>query len=141
MKDSAGNDPPPSFVGPHDGRELELMLEGKKHLSMFSVEDGVEYEDYPDKRFDAFTSEGRFVKEVRIGKLVLANGVEISTRRILYATASEAWRIPAMLMIQDIYATLIPGRRPDLERAIGWLLGYDQGDVKLFVEWLTKRHG
>ena len=130
----------PPFVGPHDGRELELMLEGKKPLSMFSVDDAVEYENYPDKRFDALTSEGRFVKEVRIGKLMLVNGVEMRTRRILYATASEAWRIPAMLMIQDIYAPLTPGLRPDLERAIGWLLGYDRSDVELYVEWLAKRY-
>jgi hypothetical protein len=141
MNESAEDDTLPSFVGPHDGRELQLMLEGKKHLSMFLIEDNVEYEDYPDRRFDAFTLEGRFVKEVRVGKLRLVNGEEMSTQRILYATASEAWRIPAMLMIQDIYATLMPGRRPDLERAIGSLLGYDRSDVELFVEWLTRRHG
>jgi len=140
MNGSAEDDTPPSYVSPHDGLELQLMLEGKKHLSMFLIEDTVEYEDYPDKRFDAFTSEGRFVKDVRV-EYVLVNGVETSTRRILYATASEAWRIPAMHMIQDIYRTLMPGRRPDLERAIGWLLGYDRSDVELFVEWLTKRHG
>jgi hypothetical protein len=141
MSDSAQDDTPPSYVSPHDGRELELMLEGKKHLSMFTIEDNVEYEDYPDKRFDAFTLEGRFVRGVRVEKFMLVNGMEMSARRILYATANEAWRIPAMLMIQDIYATLIPGRRPDLERAIGWLLGYDRGDIELFVEWLARRHG
>jgi hypothetical protein len=141
MNGSAEDDTPPSYVSPHDGRELELMLAGKKHLSMFTIEDNVEYEDYPDKRFDAFTLEGRFVRDVRVEKFMLVNGVEMSARRILYATANEAWRIPAMLMIQDIYATLIPGRRPDLERAIGWLLGYDRSDIELFVEWLTRRHG
>src|SRR5438477_11135485 len=104
MNGSAEDDNPPSFVSPHDGRELQLMLEGKKPLSMFLTDNTVEYEDYPDKRFDAFTSEGRFVKDVRIEKFVLVNGVEMRTRRILYATASQAWRIPAMLMIQDIYA-------------------------------------
>jgi hypothetical protein len=141
MNGSVEDDTTPPFVGPHDGRELELMLEGKKPLSMFSADDAVEYENYPDERFDTLTSEGRFVKEVRIRKLVLVNGEEMRARRTLYATASEAWRIPAMLMIQDIYATLTPGRRPDLERAIGWLLGYDRSDVELYVEWLAKRHG
>jgi hypothetical protein len=136
MIDATEGDRPPSFVGPHDGRELQLMLEGKKHLSMFLIEDGFEYEDYPDKRF-----EGRFVKEVRVEKFGLVNGVDTNTQRVLYATASEAWRIPAMLMIEDIYRTLVPGRRPDLERAIGWLLGYDRSDIELFVEWLAKRHG
>ncbi|MBR1210176.1 hypothetical protein [Bradyrhizobium sp. JYMT SZCCT0180] len=141
MNDSAEDATPPSFVGPHDGRELQLMLEGKKHLSMFLIEDDVEYEDYPDKRFDALTLEGRFVKDVRVERFPLVDGAEMGTRRILYATAGEAWRIPAMLMIQDIYRTLVPGWRPDLERAIGWLLGYDRSDVELFVEWLARRHG
>src|SRR6266852_5971887 len=139
MNGSAENDTPPSYVSPHDGRELQLMLEGKKHLSMFLIEETVEYEDYPDKRFDAFTLEGRFVKEVRVEKFMLVNGAEMSTRRVLYATANEAWRIPAMLMIQDIYRPLTPGRRPDLERAIGWLLGYDRSDIEQFVEWLSTR--
>src|SRR4051812_23004185 len=141
MNGSVEDETTPPFVGPHEGRELELMLEGKKPLSMFSVDDAFEYENYPDKRFDELTSEGRFVKEVRTRKLVLVNGAKMHQRQIFYPPVSEAWRIPAMLMIQDIYAPLTPGRRPDLERAIGWLLGYDRSDVELYVEWLAKRHG
>jgi hypothetical protein len=30
MNGSAENDTPPSYVSPHDGRELQLMLEGKE---------------------------------------------------------------------------------------------------------------
>ena len=141
MIDSTEDDRKPSFVSPHAGRELQLMLEGKKHLSMFLIEEGFDDEDYPDRRFDAYTLEGRFVKEVRVEKFRLVNGVDTNSKRVLYATASEAWRIPAMFMIQDIYRTLIPGWRPDLERVIGWLLGYDRSDMELFVEWLAKRHG
>jgi len=63
MNGSVEDETTPPFVGPHDGRELELMLAGKKPLSMFSADDAVEYENYPDKRFDILTSKGRFVKE------------------------------------------------------------------------------
>jgi hypothetical protein len=42
-------------------------------------------------------------------------------------------------MIQDIYRRMGPGRRPDLERAIGSLLGYDANDLELFIERLAQR--
>ncbi len=66
-------------------------------------------------------------------------GVENSAQNILYATASEAWRISAMRMIQDIYYSMGPGWRPDLERVIGSLLGYNRNDVESFIERLASR--
>ena len=127
----------PPFLAPHEGRELELMLAGKKHLSLFYLEQGIEREGFPERQFDLHVGEGFFVKDIRVEHFVL-EGKETSARNILYATTSEAWRIPAMRMIQDIYATLTPGWRPDLERAIGLLLGYDRNDVELFIERLAK---
>jgi hypothetical protein len=130
----------PSFLGPHEGRELEFMLAGKKHLSMFSLEAGIDREIFPEREFDLHVAEGRFVKDVRVEKFIL-EGIENSMQSILYARASEAWRISAMRMIQDVYYSMGPGWRPDLERAIGSLLGYDRNDVELFIERLSKRHG
>jgi hypothetical protein len=128
----------PPFVGPHEGRELELMLAAKKHLSMFSFEVGIEREIFPERQFDLHVAEGLFVKDVRVEKFIL-EGIENSMQSILYATVSEAWRISAMRMIQDIYYSMGPGWRPDLERVIGSLLGYDRNDVELFVERLASR--
>jgi hypothetical protein len=48
MSEPAQEDAEPLFIGPHEGRELELMLEGKKHLSMFQIEDSIEYDNFPD---------------------------------------------------------------------------------------------
>jgi hypothetical protein len=141
MTESDQNNVRPSFLGPHEDRELELMLAGKKHLSSFFLEVGIEREIFPEGQFDLHVAEGLFLKDVRIDHYVSADGEEISARSVLYATASEAWRIPAMRMIQDIYRSMGPGWRPDLERVIGSLLGYDRNDVELFVERLAKRHG
>jgi hypothetical protein len=66
--------------------------------------------------------------------------VEIRWRNILYATTHEAWRIPAMRLVQDIYRTMGSGWRPDLERVIGLLLGYDSNDVELFIKRLAENH-
>jgi hypothetical protein len=117
------------------------MLAGKKHLSSFFLEVGIEREIFPEGQFDLHVAEGLFIKDVRIDHYVSADSEEMSARSVLYATASEAWRIPAMRMIQDIYRSMGPGWRPDLERVIGSLLGYDRNDVELFVERLAKRHG
>jgi len=37
---------------------------------------------------------------------------------------------------QPTYDTLVPGWRPDLERLIGLLLGYDQQDIERFIATL-----
>jgi hypothetical protein len=129
----------PLFLGPHENRELELMLAGKKHVSSFSFEEGIEREIFPERQFDSHVADGFLVKDARVECWVSADGEEINMRSVLYATASEAWRIPAMRMVQDIYHSMGPGWRPDLERVIGSLLGYGRRDVELFVERLAKR--
>jgi hypothetical protein len=132
----------PAFLGPHEGRELELMLAGKKPLSYFFIEVGVVREVFPEHEFDFHVANGFLVKDVRVEQFISPeHGEETSARDILYATASEAWRILAMRMIQDIYRSMGAGWRPDLERVIGSLLGYDRNDVELFIERLARGHG
>jgi hypothetical protein len=127
----------PAFLGPHEGRELELMLAGRKPLSLFSFEAGIQREIFPESQFDLQVAEGRFVKDFRLVTFV-SEGLETSMKNILYATASEAWRIPAMWVVQDIYHSMLPGWRPDLERVIGSLLGYERNDVEMFIERLAR---
>jgi hypothetical protein len=128
-----------SFVGPHEGREFDLMLAAQKPLSMFVIGHDEEFSNYPDPRFEAVVSNGRFVKTERIERHLLPNGEVLALRRILYARAEEAWRIPAMLMVEDLYQSLLPGRRADLERVIGALLGYDRADIEAFAAQFVER--
>jgi hypothetical protein len=130
----------PKFLGPHDGHELELMLAGKKCLSFFYFEVDVEREIFPESQFDLQVANGLLVKDERIEESISPETGELtSARSILYAAANEAWRIPAMRMIQDMYQRMGPGWRPDLERMKGALLGYDPQDVESFIENLVKR--
>jgi hypothetical protein len=131
----------PSFLGPHEGRELELMLAGRKHLCAFYEELGIERETFPERQFDLHVAEGRFVKDIRVENWISRDGEETSARSVLYATADQTWRIPAMRMIEDIYHSMGPGWRPDLERVKGSLLGYDRTDVERFIERLPGRSG
>ena len=116
------------------------MLAGKKCLSFFYFEVDVEREIFPESQFDLQVANGLLVKDERIEESISPETGELtSARSILYAAANEAWRIPAMRMIQDMYQRMGPGWRPDLERMKGALLGYDPQDVESFIENLVKR--
>jgi len=117
------------------------MLAGEKHLSYFFFEVGTERAVFPEDQFDHHVTSGFLVKGEQIRRFISPeNGEDTSARDILYATVDEAWRIPAMRMIQDVYRRMGPGWRPDLERVIGALLGYDARDVEAFVERLATPH-
>jgi hypothetical protein len=122
------------FRGPHEGRELELMLSGTKPLAMFVEPIPREVAYFPETDFDARVTEGRLIKHESIDTIRHANGVTAQVRRVLYATPQEEWRIKAVLLIEDLYQSLLPGWRPDLDRAIGLLLGYDRQDIERFLK-------
>lgn len=123
-----------AFVGPHEGRELELMLSGSKPLSMFVECVPVEFEIFPERDFDRLVSQGNLKKRVSMHSAKTPNGQDVSVRRVFYALPDEEWRIQAMLLVLDLYDSLVPGWRLDLDRVIGLLLGYDRADIEKFVD-------
>jgi hypothetical protein len=129
----------PDFLGPHEEREIELMTSGAKPLAMFSEEWPTEEHLFDEEEFDALVAQGCLVKQVRIDAVVSHDGSEGQVRRIFYAQASEAWRISAMLFVQDIYESLGSGFRPDLERTIGLLLGYERDHVEGYIAFLVEK--
>jgi hypothetical protein len=124
----------PLFAGPHEGRELELMLRGAKPLSMFVDVEPSEFELFPEQEFDSFVSKGKLVKRVQLEATSDRSGKDVTLRRILYALPHDEWRIDAFLLVQSVYDSLCPGWRPDLDRVIGLLLGYDREDIEKFLQ-------
>ena len=120
------------FIGPHDKQELQLMLEGVKPLSMFVETIPTEFDSFPEADFDNAVSKGRLVKHIAVEAIHAPDGKEMKIRRVLYALPAEAWRIQALLLVQNLYSSL-GGWRPDLDRAIGLLLGYERADVEKFA--------
>lgn len=120
-----------TFVGPHEGRELELLLNGKKPLAMFVEPIQPDFECFPEAEFDKFAAHAKLKKHVALEEQSSPFG-EMQIRRVLYAVPGEEWRIPAMLLVQSIYRSL-SGWRPDLERIIGGLLGYEHDDIEKFA--------
>jgi len=124
----------PAFVGPHEGKELQLMLDGHKPMAMFVEEVDSEFEIFSEEDFDRHATIHGWVKRTRVE---YDGAVEV--RRILYALPGEEWRLDALMLTIDIYETLLPGRRPDLERIIGTLLGYNRSDIENYLQWLDER--
>jgi len=121
------------FSGPHNDRELELMLAGAKPLSMFTEYVESDFKFFPEEEFDALVAEGRLIKNVTFDVINHPKDGDLHFRRVLYALPGEEWRIKAMLLVLDLYRTLAPGWRPDLDRVIGLLLGYEREHVDKFL--------
>ncbi|MER8657551.1 hypothetical protein [Mesorhizobium sp. M0847] len=56
---------PPS-VGPHNGRELELMLQGDKSMALFAAEPGMDADILAMQGFAPFVDKGRILKFTQI---------------------------------------------------------------------------
>jgi hypothetical protein len=126
-----------NFLGPHEGRELELMASETKPLAMFVEPLPTEHEFFDEAEFDALVEQRVLVKKVRVESITTPEGAKGQIRRVLYAQASQAWRISAMLFVQDTYNSLGPGFHPDLERIIGLLLGYDRDLIEKYIASMT----
>lgn len=125
------DDKPPKGIGPHEGRELELMLAGEKPLAMFN-EDLPEGMEPPEVAFDPYVIEGRFVK----GEIVLPmSHPEISSLRYyFYALPDEKWKMDRLIELQRrFFVDRLPTTR-ELETEIGRLLGYSDEDILVYLD-------
>jgi hypothetical protein len=111
----------------HGGRELELMLAGRKPLALFYDDAGEPAGEaaIPEGRFDPYVARGDFVKGEAMLELPDPElGAPARVRYVLYALSDERWRIPAMVLALDLLGRT-PGLADEgLERMICALLGY-----------------
>ena len=120
---------PKSHIGPHEGRELELMLSGVKPMAMFWLEPGMDHADVGDAGFDQYVSQGQILKFTDIDP-------ESSVETYRYCLPTEEWRAKLSQLVAhmcrdrtafDVFTT------PDLSRLEGMLLGYPKESVEAFV--------
>lgn len=117
----------PPGVGPHEGRELELMLAGQKPLAMFYDVIPASF-DLPEADFAPHVASGRIVMREEIYTSVRTGD---TSRYLYYALPSEAWRMNAMHRLQFAFHA---GQRTTeaVEIEIGRLLGYADADIQMF---------
>jgi hypothetical protein len=117
-------------IGLHEGKELDLMLAGKKPLALFYA---IESEAWilPEEQFDLHVAMGKIVKADFLFKPISPAAPVVKC--VLYALPSETARVPEAA---EILRTVFEERTAptdDQERALGRLLGYTEADIALFL--------
>ena len=120
----------------HTGRELDLMLEGKKPLAMFYAEVG-EFPDeelVPEDKFASFVDSGRFVRgeTTEEGQHHPKLGSNVRVKYVFFALRAEAWRIEAMKLLRRESGK--SGWSETCERMEGSLLGYTDEENDAHIE-------
>ncbi|WP_288348939.1 hypothetical protein [uncultured Thalassospira sp.] len=118
----------PPGIGPHEGRELELMLAGTKPMAMFS--DALHVSDYfPDADFAPHVEAGRII---RVEEIIPRPPFEM--RYLFFSLPDEEWRIEeALVMSRNLCAGTVIDHDADSAR-MGELLGYSSGEVQAFLD-------
>ena len=129
MTTDAGDRTLPAGIGPHAGRELELMLAGRKPLAMFS-DQACASGWFPEDSFQPYVSSGLFVRRMHIYRNVRSG---LTTRHFYVARVGEAWRIERMHRLYfEIHCCGRPATHLD-HVEIGRLLGYPEDDISAFL--------
>lgn len=123
------------MIGPHEGRELELMLAGEKPAAMFCdyiPDDGNISEDIiPEKAFQDYVKTGTFIRTEKEFTNRLNDG---KVRYVCFTQPSEQWRSDCILWLQQ---GAYDGTRPETKETpifIGRLLGYSEEDIQDFMK-------
>jgi hypothetical protein len=122
----------PEGVGPHEERELELMLAGKKPMAMFYEAVVLPVSDsYPEEEFMPYVETGILVRRDEIYQ---PHNHPMAVHYVYYALPGEEWRMDEMHTLQLKSHAGEPWTEDD-EKKTGFLLGYSEDNVKAWLEW------
>lgn len=125
----------PEGVGPHEGRELELMLAGRKPLAAFTDTIPTSFE-IPEAAFAPHVAAGAIVRREHVYRMP---GERYDTRKVYFALPDQAWRIDALVAIeQPIFTGARPATDTD-EIETGRLLGYAEEEISVYLKWTNER--
>ncbi len=122
------------MIGPHEGKELELMLAGEKSLAVFHdivPADGLIPEEIiPEQAFAPYVAAGRVVRIVRDIRNVTSDDIN---RYVCFVLPGEEWRAEMFLWVREgIRADKFP-YDDACDTIIGRLLGYTEDDIQKFT--------
>ena len=127
MNDEPKSQALPEGIGPHKGRELELMLAGKKPLAMFYEAVVLPLSDfYPEEDFMVYVEAGKLIRRDEIYQ---PHNHPIAVNYVYYALPSEDWRLDEIHRLQ--FSSVVEGKiwTEDNERELGRLLGYSEMEI------------
>lgn len=122
------------MIGPHEGKELALMLAGEKSLAMFHdviPEHGdIAEEIIPEQAFAPHVAAGqikRFSKDIESAR---KGGV---IRYVCFTLPNEEWRAEYILWFKSEFFSGRLDHDPAHDEIIGKLLSYTDEDIREFL--------
>jgi len=123
----------------HTNRELELMLEGKKPLSIFCEELSLlpDEEFIPENKFSPYVITGDFIRDEILIKGPFSSklGRDTQIKYVLFALKDEEWRINAMMLLKEQHSKALKWNET-CERVESALLGYNEEEIDA---WCNRR--
>ncbi|SDB98826.1 hypothetical protein [Acinetobacter boissieri] len=116
-------------LGPHEYKELSLMLANKKPLALFYTDS-----EMPEE-FTPHLASGRLHCTQFARQFMFKD----EPHEIVYSIISHAPNTPnVQRLIEVIKMTFTVGFSVPLEREIGQLLGYDDADIEYYIQRLSR---
>jgi hypothetical protein len=129
------------MIGPHEGRELELMLAGKKNLAVFHAllnsGDENNQQIIPEDAFAPYVSNGMIV---RLSEDVQYSNSSDIIRYVCFTLPAEEWRARFFLWLNREYAQGRIQWNDSYNSLIGGLLGYTSNDIDDFLKNRSALH-
>ncbi len=123
------------MIGPHEGRELELLLSGEKKLSMFhdilvSGRD-IPEEIIPEKAFAPYVQNRKIIRTYANIKNPKNDDV---FHFVFFCLPGEEWRAQTIIWLKkQTFEEQKPFNEHD-DVIIGRLLGYEESDILSFLQ-------
>lgn len=123
------------MIGPHQGKELELMLDGKKHLAIFydAIIEGQTIPEtvIPEQAFAPYVASKQII---RLDYISRNSKNPHPTQYVLFILPNHEWRANAFIWM---HKECIEGRRSfddAYEYFVGRLLDYSEEDIADFIQ-------
>lgn len=121
----------------HTNRELLMMLKGIKPFAYFSESYPLSSSlESPERVFEPYVVQGRFLKREYVipdKETCRVHPNVRGARYVLYSLRHEEWRIDAFILVQETASKV--GWSEGFERMVGSLLGYEDWQNEIFVEF------
>ena len=122
------------MIGPHEGKELALMLAGTKKCALFfdaiPDQNTIAEDIIPEKTFAPYAASHQLM---RFEKDIVCNKLNAVIRVVCFTLPGEEWRAHFIMWLKEKRFQNIFVHNPEHDRMIGYLLGYAQTDINHFL--------
>jgi hypothetical protein len=125
------------MIGPHEGQELELLLNGNKPLAVFMdvvPESGdIDERIIPEKTFAPYVQSGRLIRIARQMKDEDGSVLQY----VCFTPPDQIWRAKSYLWLHQLIHTRQIEYTDQMDILFGRLLGYTKADIQDFIPFVN----